>query len=238
MNEGVPGGSNTSITILSDASGNNHTASLSGFAMTGATSNFIGHTLASSCSNPTNGGTIGTAQDIAPGSTPGGLTQTVAPGGSPVGTLQYKWQLSVTSSSSSFADIAGANSSSYSPGTLSQNTWYKRLVKVDCESTWRESNVVQITVPNAVTWTGATSTNWNTASNWSPAVVPTSVIDATIPLGLTNYPVVASGTTASVKSLTNNAPGRTVTVNATGKLTVNGTYTAVSGTEIKVLTTN
>ena len=44
-----------------------------------------------------------------------------------------------------------------------------------------------------VTWTGAVNTDWTTASNWSPAVVPTNTIDVIIPSGPANQPVV-SGT--------------------------------------------
>lgn len=87
-----------------------------------------------------------------------------------------------------------------------------------------------------ITWTGATSNDWNTASNWNPAVVPTATIDATIPAGLTNYPVIGVTTNAQVKNLVHNGTSaQRINVNRGGKLTVNGTYTAVSGAEIKVI---
>ncbi|MDD2304423.1 MAG: GLUG motif-containing protein [Prolixibacteraceae bacterium] len=91
----------------------------------------------------------------------------------------------------------------------------------------------------SVTWVGGTTgatTDWNTASNWSPAVVPTATIDATIPSsGITNYPVVASGTNATVKNLINNSTvTNSIIINTGGKLTVSGSYTAVSGAKIKV----
>lgn len=234
MNEGIPGGNNTAITLLGDASGYGHPAALSGFAKTGTTSNYIGHTFAS-CANPTDGGTIGTAQTLATGSTPSGLTQTVAPAGTPVGTLQYQWQSSTTSAAAGFADISGATSSGYQAGALSQTTWYKRLVKVDCESNWVGSNVVELTVVNSVTWTGATSTDWNTASNWNPAMVPTSAVDVTIPSGLTNYPVISASTNAQVKNLTHNGTAeQRITVENGGKLTMSGSYVSVSGSQIKM----
>jgi hypothetical protein len=70
-------------------------------------------------------------------------------------------------------------------------------------------------------------------------VVPTASIDAVIPDGLSNYPVVSSSTNAQVKNLTNNATStKRITVDVGGKLTVNGTYTAVNGSEIKVLSNN
>jgi hypothetical protein len=51
------------------------------------------------------------------------------------------------------------------------------------------------------TWTGATNTDWNTASNWSPASVPNAATaDVVIPNGLTNYPILASN--IEVRNLT------------------------------------
>lgn len=67
------------------------------------------------------------------------------------------------------------------------------------------------------TWTGTTSTDWNTASNWNPAAVPASTDNVIIPsTGITNFPVASS--------LTIDA-GKTVTLNANARLTVNGTLT-------------
>jgi fibronectin-binding autotransporter adhesin len=43
------------------------------------------------------------------------------------------------------------------------------------------------------TWTGATSNNWGTAANWSGSAVPGSGDKATIPAGLSVYPVISSG---------------------------------------------
>jgi hypothetical protein len=46
---------------------------------------------------------------------------------------------------------------------------------------------------NATTWTGNTSTDWFTASNWDNGV-PTATIDAIIPAGRPRYPVFTAGT--------------------------------------------
>ncbi|MBP6574412.1 MAG: hypothetical protein KA230_08175, partial [Flavobacteriales bacterium] len=45
MNDGVANGTNTGITVLNDASGNAHHGTLSGFALTGTTSNFVADLL-------------------------------------------------------------------------------------------------------------------------------------------------------------------------------------------------
>ena len=98
------------------------------------------------------------------------------------------------------------------------------------------ARITTLTITSSVTWTGATSTDWNTASNWTPAVVPTASIDATIPAtGIANYPVVVSGTNATVNNLTiNSTAANSIIVNTGGKLTVSGSYTAVGGAKIKV----
>ena len=80
------------------------------------------------------------------------------------------------------------------------------------------------------TWTGAVSTDWNTAGNWSPAGAPLSGDDAVIPANLANYPVI-NGTIA-IKTITMTAGAGTqpsVTVSG-GKLTVNGNLSVNAGT--------
>ena len=66
--------------------------------------------------------------------------------------------------------------------------------------------------------------------------LPTSAVDVIISAGLTNYPVIGASTNAHVKNLTHNGTAKQITVSGNGKLTMNGSYTAVSGARIKVLT--
>lgn len=100
------------------------------------------------CVNPTSGGTITASQS---GVNPfNALTFKVAtkPSGH-TGLLQVKWQRSTTSSSAGFSDIPKATSATYSPGTLTQTTWYRRLVRVNCQADWTgaaSSNVLEVTV--------------------------------------------------------------------------------------------
>ncbi len=49
-----------------------------------------------------------------------------------------------------------------------------------------------------ITWNGSASTDWSNAANWTGGI-PTSADDVTIPIGLSNYPVL-SGSTA-IKSI-------------------------------------
>ena len=70
-------------------------------------------------------------------------------------------------------------------------------------------------------WTGATSTDWNTASNWSGNVLPSlSCPDVYIP-NTPNKPILGSSI-ATIKNL-NIFPGATLTVNGTGTLQIAGT---------------
>ncbi|WP_299058506.1 T9SS type A sorting domain-containing protein [uncultured Polaribacter sp.] len=65
-------------------------------------------------------------------------------------TITYQWQSSTTSATTGFSDILGATSSTYDEGTLTQTTYYKRIVNSDiagdiCSS---ESEVITVNVTN------------------------------------------------------------------------------------------
>jgi len=88
-------------------------------------------------------------------------------------------------------------------------------------------NPVQPETPTAllgtITWTGAVSTDWHTAGNWSPATIPTSGSlsgdDVVIPVvGNGRYPEVTALAYARSISL---AAGASLTVKSTGNLLVN-----------------
>jgi hypothetical protein len=71
------------------------------------------------------------------------------------------------------------------------------------------------------TWTGATSTDWNTASNWS-AGVPTASNRAIIP-DVTNDPIIGAGTAAVAQSV-HVQSSASLTIQATASLTINGFF--------------
>jgi hypothetical protein len=104
------------------------------------------------CSNPTSGGTIATAQSGTSPFNPASFTSTVAASGES-GTLEYKWQSSITSNSADFSDIASSNTETYDAGALTQTTWFKRLARVSCSADWMgavASNVLEVTVSAGV----------------------------------------------------------------------------------------
>ena len=86
------------------------------------------------------------------------------------------------------------------------------------------------TTSNNITWTGTTSTNWNTASNWSCGIVPTSSSVVTI-ASATNQPAISAA--AACNSITLNS-GTTLTINSGFTLTASGNWTnngaTISGT--------
>lgn len=88
---------------------------------------------------------------------------------------------------------------------------------------------------NTAVWTGATNTDWNTASNWQPAAVPGAATNVYVPNTAGFFQAVMNGSTiiqANQPTLTaagtcNNltiATGRTVNLGA-NTLTVNGNFT-------------
>jgi hypothetical protein len=100
------------------------------------------------CKNPTVGGSISLDQYICLEMQPAKLSSTAGASGE-TGVLQYKWQMSTQENPTNWTDIPGATSLDYQPPLLNQTTWYRRIVKVDCEETWDDapaSNVVKITV--------------------------------------------------------------------------------------------
>lgn len=76
-------------------------------------------------------------------------------------------------------------------------------------------------------WTGTTTTDWATTTNWNLGAIPASTDNIVIPSsGITNFPVATSLTIAAGSTMSLNANAR-LTVN--GTLTNNGTLTLESG---------
>jgi hypothetical protein len=108
------------------------------------------------CTNPTSGGTIAAAQSGTSPFNPVAFTSTAAASGHS-GTLEYKWQSSITSNSAGFSDIASSNSAIYDAGALTVTTWFKRLARVSCSTDWTgavSSTVLQVTVTSLLPVSG------------------------------------------------------------------------------------
>jgi hypothetical protein len=110
--------------------------------------------------------------------------------------------------------------------TISLNGYLYRCVITNSCGDIFYSNAASLSINSGViTWTGASSTSYNTASNWNPATVPNANNDVIIPGGLGNYPVISALTINACGSLTI-APRARLTVN--GYIVNDGTFTIQS----------
>lgn len=123
-------------------------------------------------------GTIGSAQTICYNTIPAGLTELAAPTGA-TGTYAYQWQSSPDNIT--WSSIAGANSSTYSPGALSATTYFRRQVNSGGCATV-VSAAVLITVYGNLTAGSVGSTQ--------------TICFNTVPAGLTELTAPAGGTGA------------------------------------------
>ncbi|RCR67901.1 hypothetical protein [Larkinella punicea] len=82
------------------------------------------------------------------------------------------------------------------------------------------TNSGTLTTAEGTFWTGCTSTNWATASNWSGGVVPTTADDVVILSGTANQPTIGGGTSAVAKSVEVQS-GATLTIASSGTLAIN-----------------
>jgi uncharacterized protein YjdB len=72
-------------------------------------------------------GVISDNQTICKNSTASPISSTSSASGCGTGSPTYQWQSSTTSSESGFSNISGANTTSFSPGTLTQTTYFRRV---------------------------------------------------------------------------------------------------------------
>lgn len=88
-------------------------------------------------------------QDECSGTAPGSITGTAPSGGS--GNYTYEWLISTTGTAGSFVPAPGTNNQqSYTPGAITQTTFFQRVVRSG-QCTPNESNVVEIRIRPAIT---------------------------------------------------------------------------------------
>ena len=123
---------NTTWTTIAGAAGINDTVA----ALT-ATTYFRRITSSGNCSDITasikitvspiiSNNTIGNFQSVCAGQAPLALTGSVPAGGS--GAYTYQWQSSIYSYTAGYTSIGGATAQGYSPGSLPQTTYFRRIV--------------------------------------------------------------------------------------------------------------
>lgn len=76
------------------------------------------------------------------------------------------------------------------------------------------NGTLTITAPGSVSWNGNTSTDWGTATNWTPSAIPVAETSVTIN-DVANDPIISPTTAAECNDLTL-ASGATLTINSDG----------------------
>ena len=105
-------------------------------------------------------GTIGTAQSISSGVAPATLTETVAPVGGD-GSYTYQWESSTDNVS--WSNAGGTdNQATYSPGVLTANMWYRRVLTSGSSCGSETSNTIEITITTFVCSGSSPSTTTST----------------------------------------------------------------------------
>jgi hypothetical protein len=196
---------------------------------------------------------VSSAQTICTGSAPASLSGTLPTGGN--GSFTYLWQSSTTSATAGFGSAGGSNTSqNYSPGTISQNTWFRR--QVTSNGCTDNSPAIQITASAQPAANAGTAVN--TCSN-SGAVNITAGSSASNQSGVT-WTSSGTGSFANANSLTTatytpsaadiSAGAVTLTLTAaaispcvtpaisTKTLTINTLPTAFAGTAVTTCSTS
>lgn len=94
-------------------------------------------------------------------------------------------------------------------------------------STYGQAEDYTVYILSDATWTGVSGTDWFTSGNWSYSVVPGSGVNAKIPSGLSNYPVLINDVTCRNLSIQS---GASLTIDPGKALTVSGALANNSGT--------
>lgn len=118
----------------------------------------------------------------------------------------------------------GISTSPYSPSVAAVTTLYRALVQSGvCPAKY--SDTAKVGLHNY--WTGATSTDWQTANNWSDGLLPsTACPTVTIPTGAPRMPTLSSGTSTILNLNIQSSASAIVT--GTGLLTIGGNITVTS----------
>ena len=172
-----------------------------------------------------NPGVIGSDQSICAGSTPATLTSSSAASGN-AGTLTYQWQQSTTSAADGFTNISGATSATYSPGALTQTTYFQRIAN-DGTTISASSNVITVTVTAPPTTTPVTQTVLR--ANCSPFTTTTTSTTQVYNLTMGHGDTI-TGTSQSLLVITSGATGANGCITMVEQTILVSTYSAaISG---------
>ncbi len=215
FDNGTAGGTNTGVTNLKDKTNTGNNGTLTNFALTGSTSNWV-ESYAIVVPTATAATGVATTSFTANWSVPA------------IGTVN-NYFLDVSTNPNFGTVISGSPFTIASPtitynitGLTAGNTYYYRVRadKTTITGQGGSSNVITVTTAGGVVWTGTTNNDWGTSSNWSTSTVPTSTDAVIIPTGASNMPV-NIGAYYTVSSLSIQ-PGASLTLN--GGININTSF--------------
>ena len=114
------------------------------------------------------------------------------------------------------------------PANQAAGTGYRIRVVSSNPVVTGSDNGTDLTVTALGSWIGGTSSDWNTAANWSCSVIPTNTTDVTIPTSAPNMPVISSA--AVCHNITFSGAGATLEITGGNSLTVYGNWNDNGGT--------
>ena len=196
FNQGVAELTNTGVTTLTDATTNANNGTLTNFALTGATSNWVSSSNSigapvtpsvSIAASPSGTITAGTSVTFTATPTNGGAAPT------------YVWKKGGIA-------ISGEVSATYTSSTLANGDIItcEMTSNAACATTALATSTgitMSVTAASTYTWTGETSTDWATATNWNPNGIPGSTDNVIIPT-TANKPMLPANQTIANLSLT------------------------------------
>ena len=149
----------------------------------------------------------------------------------------YTWQYS-SNNGSSWTTITSSSAipyyTNYTSATLGvvasgalNGYQYRAFATNGVGTSASPSNAATLTVNTNVTWNGGTSTDWNTVNNWTGGCVPSSTVDAVIPV-VSTQPTIPGSATMNVQNLTI-ASGASLTITSGSTLAVAGTSVTNNG---------
>lgn len=126
---------------------------------------------------------------------------------------------------------AGVNTANLLAASYASSAWSLPTVTSPLSTSLQVNGLtalgsLAVAAAKAPTWTGSINTDWATAGNWSNSQVPGATSNATIPSGLTRYPIVGSTTIATINNLTVQSGGK---ITLAGTLQLYGVVNAVNG---------
>lgn len=172
-----PCNSNTitpTATVAGGTGGNGYASSYNGYSGSAGTFvNNINHPSYTAL----NAGSIATDQTLCAGAVPSTITNTTGPSGGVQGSYSYEWYSCNTGCSypTGFSLVSGATGSTYSPPAAFQTAIYvRKVISGICQASTTGTPVTITIISPSTTglsgsdyvWSGTSSNNWATTSNW------------------------------------------------------------------------